>query len=314
MKKKAVAVSVAIAITFASGCSTKQQTGTAIGAGIGGITCGLLASGSGTAVRLFATMGCAAVGGLIGNKIGSMLDERDRNTLAEQKAKVLASANPGAKASWKSEHSGAVATVETTKQFTRVKQVAVKRTQAVEPPGADMQLMQAQYVTMKSANVRSAPRTGAEKVGGMLSGTEFTAIGKTGDWILVGRKGVNVGYVHDSLVDSKESLEAHKKESVAKVKLDDVDVSKRETKGFAVTQAEVSSNSSKPADAYEIDSNAELNSVKPAAEIADSVVTENVVAKATCKEVQTKVSVAGKTETSKDTYCQSGSGFEDFSI
>jgi hypothetical protein len=65
-----------------------------------------------------------------------------------------------------------------------------------------MKLLNTPYRTIKSANVRNAPEQSAEKVGGLAAGSTFTAIGRTdNNWIMVGRRGVSVGYVYAPLVE-----------------------------------------------------------------------------------------------------------------
>lgn len=329
-KKTLLAAFVASAMIFTSGCANKAQTGTFLGAGIGGMACNMLAKNGTNASRMLATAGCAAIGGYIGNKIGSMLDERDQLALTQQREMVLASSAPGAKYNWKSDHSGATATIETTREFKQTKPVQIKRVAAVQPAPANMKLLQAPYVTMKSANVRSAPTTQADKVGGMAPGTEFTAIGQTGDWILVGRKGVNVGYIHQGLVTAKNTMPAKKATAVAKTNLDNLDVSKPETKHFAVTNEELKAAVGTPETAAKAPETKETSiasvfdlgdmakkkepEVKVAA-VSPSIVSDEVVTETTCKEVEVKVSTAnGKTETSKDAFCKTGAGFENFAL
>ena len=322
-KQKALAAFVASALILSTGCANKAQTGTLMGAGIGGIACNMLTKNSSNMTRLLATAGCAAVGGMLGNKIGSMLDERDQVALAEKKEMVLASAAPGAKYNWSSGHSGATATVETTKQYTQTKPVQVKRVATVQAPPKDLELLGKPYVTTaSSSNVRAAPDKGADKVGGMTQGTEFNAIGKTGEWILVGRKGVNVGYIHNSLVAEKGASKA-----VVKSDFEVVDVTKPETKNFAVTQVEaVAVQTGKPvAEVSQVSAPVSASTqqspfkapaeAKPAeVAVAQNVVSEQVQATTTCKEIKTSVTANGKSESSQDTYCQTASGYENITF
>ncbi|WP_160491233.1 SH3 domain-containing protein [Pseudomonas sp. R-28-1W-6] len=314
-KQKALAAFVASALILSTGCANKAQTGTLVGAGIGGVACNLLTKNSSNMTRLLATAGCAAVGGLLGNKIGSMLDERDQLALAQKKEMVLASAAPGTKFDWNSGHSGATATLETTKQYTQTKPVQVKRVATVQAPPKDLELLGKPYVTTaSSSNVRAAPSKTAEKVGGMTQGTEFNAIGKTGEWILVGRKGVNVGYIHNSLVAEKGATKA-----AVKSDFEVVDVTKPETKAFAVTQAEaVAVQTGKPVAQVQKEI-VVAEAQKPQAQqitqpeivVAENVVAENVQASTTCKEISVSVTAGGKSESDKSTHCQTGSGFEE---
>ncbi|WP_426153173.1 SH3 domain-containing protein [Pseudomonas sp. DC3000-4b1] len=66
-----------------------------------------------------------------------------------------------------------------------------------------MTVLNKPYRTIKSANLRSAPDSNAEKVGGLPPSSTFTALGRThNDWIMVGRRGVTVGYVYAPLVEA----------------------------------------------------------------------------------------------------------------
>ena len=70
-----------------TGSMTKEQKGTAIGAGAGAVLGVLL--GSGTTGKVIAGVVGAAAGGFIGNQIGKHLDEKDKEKLAESTQKAL---------------------------------------------------------------------------------------------------------------------------------------------------------------------------------------------------------------------------------
>lgn len=206
IKMKTLAVAIMAASITLTGCASKQQGGTFIGAGVGGVACNLLTKKSGGMTQLLATAGCAAIGGFIGNQIGKSLDERDQVALSEKTQQALNTTQAGTY-DWKSEHSGATAKITVGQAYTKTESVEVKRIATVQPV-ATMQKINAPYLTLKGANVRSGPSTTSEKMGFLQAMTEFTAIGKSGDWIMVGRKGVAVGYIHKDLVESKASYAA----------------------------------------------------------------------------------------------------------
>jgi surface antigen len=306
--KKIISSLVAASILVTSGCSqlgiNKEQGGTAIGAGLAGLICNKLSDG-----QLLLTIGCAGIGGLIGNRIGAALDERDQKSLAATTQQVLRQAPAsGQEVNWKSNHTSATGRVVASKEFTRPEKVVVKRVAKVEAAPADLQLIQAQYITMKNSNVRAAPDAGAEKVGALPSNTEFTAIGKTGDWVLVGRKGVNVGYVSKSLVMPKP-LVASKKAA----NLDRVDVAKTAgTQNMAVTASEVQAVAKAPvlpvvAAQTVVEVTHEPAAVKApvkAEEAAPTVLAQNIVAQAPCRDVSVSVNADGKTTSDKSTLCK----------
>lgn len=202
---KVLAASVVAASLMLTGCANKQQTGTVVGAGIGGLACNYLARNTSQMTRLLVTAGCAAAGGYAGNLIGKSLDERDRAELAASTQKALD--GQSGTYNWSSGHSGATASIKVGDAYQKTEQVTVKRTNLVEPV-AQMEKLSGQYLTLKGSNVRQGPSTQSGKVGFLPEMTEFTAMGKAGDWIMVGRRGVAVGYIYAPLVQSKASYEA----------------------------------------------------------------------------------------------------------
>lgn len=144
--------------------------------------------------KIIAVLLTSTLGGYIGNKIGAKLDDQDRQALAQRTQDVLnqpASA-AGQPVKWNSAHSGATAEIVQGKEFTDTKTVEVKRAPKIAAVPS-LKLINEPYMTKSSSNVRSAPNKNAGKVGGLQPGTEFTAVGSTGDWILVGRKGCDRG-------------------------------------------------------------------------------------------------------------------------
>jgi surface antigen len=306
--KKIIASLVAASILVTSGCSqmgiNKEQGGTVIGAGIAGFVCNRLSHG-----KLLVTIGCAGIGGLIGNRIGAALDERDQQALAATTQQVLQRAPAvGQTVAWKSDHTAATGRVVASKEFVRPEKVVVKRVAKVDAAPADLQMIQAQYITVKNSNVRAAPDAGAEKVGALSSNTEFTAIGKTGDWVLVGRKGVNVGYVSKSLVMPKP-LVASKKTT----DLDTVDVAKTAgTQNMAVTATEVQAVAKAPV--LPVEAVTPVVEAKPepvaekapdkAEEPAPTVLAQDIVAQAPCRDVSVSVVADGKATSDTSTLCK----------
>lgn len=306
-KRFTIAV-LAASIILASGCAqtgiSKQTGGTAIGAGVAGLLCNKLGGGN-----ALLTIGCAGVGALIGNRVGAALDERDQQALAMTTQQVINTAPAAGKSvAWKSERTGATATVVAGKEFVKPEKVTIRRVATVQPAPADLKLIQSQYVTMKSSNVRASPSADAPKVGGLPASTEFTAIGASGDWILVGRKGVNVGYVNKALVMPKP-LVAKKL-----VNLDHVDVAKSEaTKNMAVTAEEVIATTAAQAPVKRAEAEPVLVEEKapqtppstPA--MASTVVSDDVVAQATCRQVDISVNSDGKQTQDSSTLCKTDS-------
>ena len=271
--------SLTAAIISVSGCANLAQNeyfnqeniatvvgsvaGVALGSQIGG--------GSG---RTAAMIVGALAGGALGKMIGSRLDERDRQSLALQTQRMLeqVSTQP---VQWTSEHSGAQATITPSAVTTQTKSVSVKRTAQVQTV-SNMTLLNQTYYSQKSANVRSAPSTSGARVGSLLPGSSFTALGRTdNNWIAVGRKGVTVGYVHAPLVSAKAPVQkAQASQAMAATDLDAMPDAVAKQQGFDL----------------------------------DSVQMETVSAQTACKTLDYKVTAKGATEQQQVKACQAADG------
>ena len=280
MRKKFLVSVLALAIAAStSGCAelgiNKQQAGTAVGVVAGAVIGQFIGKGNG---RIVATLVGGALGGYIGNKIGAKLDEQDQQALAQRTQDALNASPSGSSlpVSWTSAHSGASAEIVQGQEFTQTKTVEVKRAPKIVAVPS-MKLINEQYVTKSSSNVRAAPEKGADKVGGLKPGTEFTAVGSTGDWILVGRKGVTVGYVHKDLVEPKSVAVAKRVKSAAN--LDEMNVAAdKETRAF------------------------DLDSIP-------TLPTQQVAAETSCRPVTVSLKAAdGNTVQEKNTFCKQANG------
>jgi surface antigen len=281
---------LALSIAASSGCAqlgiTKQQAGTGIGIVAGAVVGSFVGKGSG---QIVATIIGGALGGYIGNKVGAMLDEQDKQALALRTQEALnLSANDVQPVSWTSEHSGATAQIVQGKEYTQTKTIEVKRAPKIAAVPS-MKLINEQYLTKDSSNVRAAPAKDAERVGSLPAGTEFTAVGSTGDWIMVGRKGVTVGYINKSLVTPKSEAvaavsktgKAGKAGKVAKpsVNLDEMNVS-----------------ADKDTKAFDLDAIPTLS-------------TQQVAAETSCRPVTVSLKAAGgETEKEDNTFCKQANG------
>lgn len=176
---------------------------------------------------------------------------------------------------WTSEHSGAQATITPGAVTTQTKSVSVKRTAQVQTV-SNMTLLNQTYYSQKSANVRSAPSTSGARVGSLLPGSSFTALGRTdNNWIAVGRKGVIVGYVYAPLVSAKAPAQkAQANQAMAATDLDAMPDAMAKQQGFDL----------------------------------DSVQMETVSAQTSCKTLDYKVTAKGATEQQQVKACQAEDG------
>ncbi len=271
-----VLLSGSIAMT---GCAqlgvTKQQAGTVIGGVAGALVGSQFGKGNG---KILSTILVGTAGAYLGNRIGASLDEKDKQALAletQQSLNIAEATNSTNSVVWKSQHSGATAQIKQGTSYEKEKAVDVKRVASIQAVPS-MKLIQAPYTSMKNANVRAAPSMGGDTIGSLKTGTEFTAVGSTGDWILVGRKGVTVGYVHNSLV--VPTAQAIAKKVTPSVNLDEMNVTaSADTKGF------------------------DLDSIP--------TTTAQVAATSTCRPVSISLKAAdGTTQDDNSTYCKSSNG------
>lgn len=281
-------------IASAAGCANMSQNewlnqeniGTVAGAAAGILLGSQVGSGSG---RTAAMLVGALAGGMLGKTIGAKLDDRDRQALAAQTQQVLESGKDGQVTTWISAHSGATAQITPVSTKTESRQVAVKRTTQVQAV-PNMKLLNSPYRAIKSANVRNAPDQGAEKVGGLAAGSTFTAIGRTdNDWIMVGRRGVSVGYVYAPLV---ELATARKAPAPA-----------------VATSSKAAAPVAQVAEATDLDA---LDTVAAKEQGFDldsmNVVEEKVAAQTTCRTVNYNVTTKGSSEQQAIQACQAADG------
>ena len=191
LRKKFVASLLAVAIASTTACAqlgiSKEQAGTVIG-GLAGVAIGSTGSGNG---KIAAALIAGGIGAYVGNRIGNMLDEKDQQALALRTQEVLSQQQATASAqpvTWKSDHSGASAQIVPGKEYTKTKQVEVKRAQ---DPGRAVDEADQRTVCdhqRQPERTRRAERLWRE---GRQPEEPHRVhrSGATGDWILVGRKG-----------------------------------------------------------------------------------------------------------------------------
>lgn len=250
----------------------QENIGTAVGVIAGAALGSKVGSGSG---RTAAMLVGALAGGALGKTIGARLDTRDREALA-MKTQQLLEQDLNQPVVWTSDHSDAKAVITPVSTTTQTKNVQVKRTAKVQPV-PNMTLLNQTYYAHKSANVRNAPSTQADKVGGLQPGSSFTALGRTdNDWIMVGRKGVSIGYVYAPLVSSKPltNKPASSPSAVVATDLDAMPDTLAKQQGFDL----------------------------------DSIETGTVSATSACKTLEYRITTKGNTESQQVQACQANDG------
>lgn len=129
----------------------------------------------------------AILGGLIGNKVAS--DEKAVGTVIGAGLGAAAGSAIGCQAQ-KNEAQNAGTYVSNGHRLASY----------VQP--ARFQRAGGRFIATSTVNLRSGPSTSAGKVGRLSRGETFTAMAyaKRGDWVLVSRGGVGVGYVNGAYV------------------------------------------------------------------------------------------------------------------
>ena len=283
-----LAITLGTAIATSAGCANlsenqwanKENIGTLIGVTAGALLGSQVGDGNG---RTAAIIAGALAGGYLGKTIGSKLDERDRQALAQQTQQALQYSADGQSRQWTSSHSGATATITAVSSETVERQVAVKRAPSVAAV-PNMSLINQPYRSTKSANVRNAPDINAERVASLPTGTTFTAIGRTdNNWIMVGRRGVTVGYVYAPLVEQVPATTTDSTNpSVADTAtdLDSLDVATAASKGIDL-------------DAFDLDA---------------VPVEQQVAAQTTCRTLNYNIRTAESTDSQTVKACQADDG------
>ncbi|NLC36767.1 MAG: SH3 domain-containing protein [Alcaligenaceae bacterium] len=274
MKSKKVVATLIIASVGMTGCATtgdwgsKQTAGTLLGTIGGALIGGQIGGGSGRTVAIIAG---ALAGGALGNWIGSNLDKKDQEALALSTQQALES---GRTVAWASDHSGATATI-TPVSSKQVSQTATVKRSARIARVDNLSVINQPYEALRSANLRAAPNTSAEKVGGFAVGQSFSALGRTdNNWIAVGRQGVTIGYVHAPLV---APVKKHKEDHATD--LDTLTVADAQTQGF------------------------DLDAIQPAAPVV-----ENVAVQTTCRTVQYDIKTTKGSDSKTVDACQGADG------
>ena len=180
-----------------AGCATgdmsREKSGTVVGAGIGAA---IGASVSSDDDKVKGALIGALVGGILGNRVGAMLDERDRLALQDKVLDVAATGATGDPFTWYSEHSGASAVITPAGDArTEKKSFSVRQKTDVLVDGATLEQVTGRRVVTRPLNLRSGPGTAFEVRQVLRQGDEYGVLGKTrNDWYLLSRNEVAIGY------------------------------------------------------------------------------------------------------------------------
>ncbi|HSH30158.1 MAG TPA: SH3 domain-containing protein [Thiohalobacter sp.] len=208
MKKTHLCAAMMMA-TLVAGCEgtmgnmKKEDFGSALGA-VGGALLGSRVAG-GDNRWLGAAIGGAA-GFYAGKMIGRMLDERDRQALAVKTVDALDTRSAGV-STWKSDDSGASASIKTGEVSYQPEEKQVKRLSTVQAVPS-ITLENREYQTTSALRVRSGPNTRYGIITTLQPGDVVTSAGRTDNgWLMLAKQGVTVGYVHGDYVKPYNPIE-----------------------------------------------------------------------------------------------------------
>ncbi|WP_319466212.1 glycine zipper 2TM domain-containing protein [uncultured Pseudodesulfovibrio sp.] len=192
-----------------AGCqATKKETGTAVGAVLGGTVGLFFGKGAGKAIAI--GIGALA-GGFIGNQIGGYLDEQDRLAVERESAKALSQSKDGETVKWENPDTKAKAEIKIEKTETIEREVPIVRRKEVEKPGK-LTLIGEAYEILTDSNVRLGPSMDYDVAKVLKKGSVVLAVGqvKGKNWILVNQNRQAIGYIHASLIGKEGTLEKQK--------------------------------------------------------------------------------------------------------
>jgi surface antigen len=199
MRSKGTVAAVLVASLMASSCTdTGDFSKTQVGATVGAIT-GAAVGASVTHDKTKGAMVGALVGGLVGGGIGKMLDERDKQHLAQSTQQTIST---GAPQVWSNPDTGVSVKTEvksTTAQQQQVQIPVLKGKVQQVPP---LEFIGEDYTATKPVNVRGGPGTDYTIVSKLNAGQTTRVVGKVVNqpWYMVSENNVGSGFVSTDLL------------------------------------------------------------------------------------------------------------------
>ncbi len=285
-----------------AGMGQKQAVGTGLGALIGGVAGAFIGKGAGKAVAIVAG---AAIGGLIGNQIGAALDAEDQKAIQEKAAQALLTEPDNAKIQWKSNHSGASATIVPTDTRVVKRKIALLRAADVAPP-VNMEFTGKWYRVVRDTNVRLGPSTADRIATTLAAGSSIWGVGQVRghSWMMVSQHGKAIGYVVATNVASPQAwrqllaARRNRRKSLARRK--------------SAASPQVATRSAPAAKPFNLDaampvrSPADLDALAKAP--GSGVKLETVTASVTCRDITMDTTIKNQSRTSTETACKSPDG------
>jgi surface antigen len=140
-------------------------------------------------------------GSYFARQVGGGLSEDDALAIEMASARALEWTPAGKTVTWSNSRTGTHAAITPGERELDQRRIRSARNKAIAP-APDLELIAQTWSAQRNANLRAAPGTDNQIVGGLAKGETFTAIGtvEAGSWIMVGIDGKAVGYVFAKLV------------------------------------------------------------------------------------------------------------------
>ncbi len=203
---------LASTLSMLAGCQTitsmsKEQFGTAVGAVAGAVLGKEFCGEDNRSRRNKCVVVASGLGGLLGNKLGSYLDEQDKQRMALATRNAAAS---GRSVSWSDPQKGTSGTarvLNTRRKDETVKVPVLKQKIATVPP---LEIIGEPYKTKSISNLRGGPGTDYVEVGQLASGKVVNVVGKvkTKNWYLISHNdGIGSGFIYAPLLKPAENAQ-----------------------------------------------------------------------------------------------------------
>lgn len=183
-----MATTASLGIFSCDASGEKQKQGAIIGAIIGGVIGNRVADDN----RTVGTVVGAAAGAAAGSYVGCRLQRRDRDRLAADSNRALAT---GAGAAWTNDTGYAAATTVESQRTNEAVQVGLAPS-VIAPAG--LILMGGRYTAVRDVVIKAGPLSTSRTIGGLGSDDGVDVLGRTTgqtSWAALEQGGVVIGYV-----------------------------------------------------------------------------------------------------------------------
>ncbi len=184
-----------VSLAFLTGCQTmKSDIGTALGGVFGAAAGSKIGKGNG---RIFAVLGGAAIGALVGREIGKYLEDQDQLALAEA---TVTAATTGGMQTFNNPESGISGSVKVVEEETNKTEMTIPVLEDRVSKLPPFEAVGEAFEAISTVNVRGGPGTNYIKVGKIQETEVIEVAGKvTGTpWYFISEGGIGTGFIHSN--------------------------------------------------------------------------------------------------------------------